>query len=186
MSASADLLPKERCVSIIGMAASGKSKMGAELARMLNWAHVDVDHLMEAAYGAPLQHIVDALGNEDFLDLEATAIRNIRLQRCIISTGGSIVYRRESMEHLKSLGPVLYIEVPLSVIVERVARKPDRGLVIAPGQSLEALFDERRPLYEKYADFRVQGGNGLVQEYAEKALALIFEYFSRAEGGNSR
>ncbi|MDR2051038.1 MAG: shikimate kinase [Deltaproteobacteria bacterium] len=184
MSAPAAVLPEERCVSLIGMAASGKSKMGAELARMLNWAHVDADHLMEAAYGSLLQSLVDALSRDDFLDLESTAVRNIRLQRCIISTGGSVVYRRESMEHLKNLGPVLYIEVSLPVILERISRKPDRGLVIGPGQSLEDLFNERRLLYEKYADLTVRGGNGPVHEYAGKALALILQYFSRGRGGD--
>lgn len=173
-----DALPADLCVSIIGMAASGKSKMGAELARLLGWAHVDTDNLIEAAYGAPLQSIADALDKEAFLDLEAIVIGNIRLQRCVISTGGSVVYREEAVRRLQTLGPVLYIEVPLPVILERIARKPDRGLARGPGQSIEDLFNERRPLYEKYAGFTVRGGRGPAQEYAGAALDCLVRAFA--------
>lgn len=168
-------IPDNLCISIIGMAAAGKSKMGAELARLMDWGHADADHLIEAAYGAPLQQITDSMTKDEFLDLEATVIKNIRLKRCIVSTGGSVVYRHSAMEHLQSLGPVLHIDVPLPIILERIARKPDRGLAIAPGQTIEDLFNERHALYEKYAGVTIEGGNEPVQEYAKKALELLIK-----------
>ncbi len=174
---AAQPLPEDKCVSIIGMAAAGKSKMGAELARLMDWAHVDSDHLIESAYGAPLQHITDAMSKEEFLDLEAKVIQNIRLAHCVISTGGSVVYREQAMLRLKELGPVLYIDVPLPIILERIARKPDRGLAIAPGQTIEDLFNERKLLYEKYADLRIAGGNNPVTDYALEALEAVRGFF---------
>lgn len=146
------------CISIIGMAAAGKSTIGRELARLIDWPHVDTDHIIESVYGVRLQQIADRMDKERFLDLEDNIVSRINLKRILISTGGSVVYRDPAMLHLASLGPVIYIEVPLPIILERIARKPERGLAINPGQTIEDLYNERRVLYEKYSTFKITGG----------------------------
>jgi shikimate kinase len=172
-------IPEDKCLSIIGMAASGKSTLGRELARLLGWIAVDSDNLIEAAYGSKLQNIADALSKDDCYDVEAAVIMRIRMQRCVLATGGSVVYRPEAVEHLLELGPIIYIDVPLEEIMIRIARKPDRGLFIDPGQTIEDLFYERRKLYEKYATLTLHGGGGHCEDYAREALALLEEYFAR-------
>lgn len=166
-------LPENLCISIIGMAAAGKSTLGRELSKLLGWAHVDSDHLMEAAYGTRLQNVADSMTKEEFLDLEEHFVSRIRLKRCVISTGGSVVYRAKAVEHLASLGPLLYIAVPLPIVLERIARKPDRGLAIAPGQTIEDLYHERRLLYEAAATHTIEGGEDHPSVYARKALEII-------------
>lgn len=173
-------IPEDLCISIIGMAAAGKTRMGAEISRILGWTHVDADHLIESAYGARLQSVTDSMSKEEFLDLESTVIQGIRLKRTVLSTGGSVVYREEAMEHLRSLGPILHIDVPLEIILERIARKPDRGLAIAPGQTIEDLFNERLALYRKAAQLTIEGGNDSPQVYAARAVKLLREYAGRA------
>lgn len=168
-------IPEDICISIIGMAAAGKTRIGGEISRLLGWTHVDADHLIESAYGARLQSVTDAMSKDEFLDLECKVIKDIRLKRAVLSTGGSVVYRDEAMRHLAGLGPILYIDVPLEIILERIARKPDRGLAIAPGQTIEDLFNERRALYEKYAQITVTGGNDSPQVYAREAVRLLQE-----------
>jgi shikimate kinase len=172
-------IPEDKCISIIGMAAAGKSTLSRELARLLGWVAVDSDNLIEAAYGAKLQTIVDALSKEEFYDVEAAVIGRIRMQRCVIATGGSVVYRPEAVEHLLTLGPIIHISAPLDIIMERIARKPDRGLVIAPGQTIEELFDERCKLYEQYATLQVQGGEAPSEHYAQVTLELLEAYFEK-------
>ncbi len=142
----------EPCITIIGMAGSGKSTLGHALAQRLNFAFVDTDHLMESAYGVPLQTIADALSREEFLDLEGRVVGSLRMGRAVISTGGSVVYRDAAMQHLRTLGPIVTLDAPLSVIEERISVKPDRGLVIAKGQTIADLYNERCALYNKYAD----------------------------------
>ncbi len=161
------------CISIVGMAAAGKSALGRELARIFSWAHVDSDNVIEAIYGARLQKLADSLSKEEFLDMEGQVIQSLRLSRCVVSTGGSVVYREEAVRRLKKMGPVLYIDVPLPIILERIARKPDRGLAIAPGQTIEDLFEERRLLYEKAADYTIKGGEEAVSVYAMRAAELL-------------
>jgi shikimate kinase len=87
----------------------------------------------------------------------------------VLATGGSVVYRESAMEHLHSLGPVAYLDVPLPVILERIARNPQRGLAIAPGQSVEDLFREREALYSRYADCAMDAG-GLLPEACARAI----------------
>jgi shikimate kinase len=103
------------------------------------------------------------------------------MQRCVIATGGSVVYRPEAVEHLLTLGPIIHIAAPLDIIMERIARKPDRGLVIAPGQTIEELFDERRKLYDQYATLQVQGGEAPSEHYARVTLGLLEAYFAKTE-----
>ncbi len=154
------------CISIIGMAASGKTTLGRELSAILGWPQLDADNLIEATYGAPLQDIASGMTKEQFLDIEGAIICRISINRTIISTGGSAIYRSHAMNHLRSLGPIIYIYVPLPEILERIARKPERGLAIAPGQTIEDLYNERAQLYEAAATYTVTGGTAPSATYA--------------------
>lgn len=148
-------LPEGFCITLIGMAGAGKSTVGRALAMALGWALVDTDQIIEAAYAVPLQAVADALTKDEFLDVESQTIQSLRLNRTVLATGGSVVYRAEAMRHLATLGPVVHLDVPMDVALVRIARNPDRGLAIAPGQTIEDLFREREALYRRYADFTV-------------------------------
>ena len=161
------------CVSIIGMAAAGKTTIGRELSFLIGWPALDADHVIESTYGVDLQTISSRMSKEDFLDLEGDIISGINVRRAIISTGGSAVYRQKAIDHLKSLGPLVHIRVALPIILERIARKPDRGLAINPGQTVEDLFNERERLYEAAADFTVEGGIDSAASYAEIIAAWL-------------
>ena len=163
------------CISIIGMAAAGKTTIGRELSALINWPQIDADNVIEAMYGTDLQTLADTMNKEGFLDLERDVISRLNVKRCIISTGGSAVYRPDAILHLKSLGPVIYIAVPLDIILERIARKPDRGLAIGPGQTIEDLFNERVLLYEAAADYVLEGGSRPASHYARMLAAWLSE-----------
>lgn len=166
-------VPESGCITFIGMAGAGKTTVGRMVARSLNWAFVDSDHIIEAAYAAPLQSVADAMSKEAFIDMEAEIVGSLRLCRTVIATGGSVVYRESSMEHLAALGPVVYLDVPMKIILERIARNPDRGLAIAPGQTLEELFREREELYRRYATVSVPAYGLAPAESARLALEQL-------------
>lgn len=166
-------VPEGGSVVLIGMAASGKTAVGRHLAAQFGWAHVDTDHMIEAAYGGRLQQITDALGKEAFLDVEGEVVRGLALGRAIVSTGGSVVYRQETMDFLATLGPIIHIDVPLPIILARIARKPDRGLAIAPGQTVEDLYNERQVLYHKAATVRFEGSEAPVMELVGRIAAWL-------------
>ena len=166
-------LPENSCITFIGMAGAGKTTVGRLVARALDWAFADSDHIIEAAFGAPLQAVTDRMTKDEFIELEADMVCDLRFTRTVISTGGSVIYRQRTMEHLASLGPIVYLDVPLATILERIARNPDRGLAIAPGQTIEDLFREREELYRRYATLSVPtGGIGAV-ESARRVLEKL-------------
>jgi len=149
-------LPESACLSLIGMAGAGKTTIGQLLAQTLGWAHLDTDRLIEAYYGAPLQKIFNGLGLKSFLDAEEKIVALLAAKRCVISTGGSVIYGPNAVARLKNLGPVIYLETGLETIRDRVADAADRGLAIAPGQTIDQLYAERQPLYEAAADLLVE------------------------------
>lgn len=146
-----DKLPPGGCISLIGMAGVGKSTVGAQLANRLHWAHLDTDRLLEAFYGLPLQQIFDELGREAFLLAEELVVANIGAKRCVISTGGSVIYGPRAVARLRELGPVIHLHAALETVRQRIDNLDQRGLAVAPGQTLDALYEERRPLYAQAA-----------------------------------
>lgn len=139
------------CISLIGMPGAGKSTIGLLLAQALGYGFIDTDYLLEALYSRRLQDVTEMLSREDFLDAEGGMICALRASGCVIATGGSVIYRPQAMAHLKKLGDVVHLSLPLETVIARVALNPERGISAGQGQTLEDLYAERMELYTKYA-----------------------------------
>lgn len=163
------------CVILIGMAGAGKTTIGNRLAKKLGWAFIDTDFLIESLYAAPLQSIVDSMTREQFLDIESSMICEIRAHRCIIATGGSVVYRPAAMAHLANLGLITHLSADVEKIKERIAINPQRGMVFGPGQTIETLFNERDLLYKKYSVLSCDTARGTPDECAGRIIAILKE-----------
>ncbi|MBQ9741772.1 MAG: shikimate kinase, partial [Kiritimatiellae bacterium] len=85
-------LPEDACITFIGMAGAGKTTVGRLVARSLDWAFADSDHIIEAAFGAPLQAVADSMTKDAFIDVEAEIVCGLLFSRTVISTGGSVIY----------------------------------------------------------------------------------------------
>ncbi|BBD09087.1 homoserine kinase [Desulfovibrio ferrophilus] len=142
----------EGCVTLIGMAGAGKTTVGKALAEHLQWAHMDTDHLLESFFGRPLQDIFDALGRESFIRTEEEIVTQIFAKRAVISTGGSVIYGAEAIARLNTLGPLVHLDPGVETTCARVGGAQGRGLAIADGQTVQDLYNERKPLYEQIAD----------------------------------
>lgn len=169
-------------VSLIGMAGAGKSTLAPLLAAILGWEHIDTDSVVEAYYGRSLQDIVDRLGVPEFRKAEEYILSSLGVVRTVVSTGGSVIYGPGAMERLKGLGPVVYLRIGLETCLRRVGGGEGRGLARMPGQTLEDLYAERMPLYEKYADFSVDTDRCSPQECAE----LICNWLKSKEEDKSK
>lgn len=159
---------------LIGMPGAGKSVVGKRLAHFLSLPFLDTDQLMEEQSGCFLQEIIDSEGLEAFRIKEEETILSLNVVRHVISTGGSVVYYPPAMAHLKDLGWILWLDLPLEEIERRVAKgMENRGLVRTPGQSLADLYRERNPLYERYAWVRVDGLGKSDQQIIQEILECL-------------
>ena len=144
-----------RNIVLIGMAGAGKSTVGVLLAKALSRTFFDTDLVIQAAEGRQLQDILDAEGLRAFRTIEARHVLALDVCDAVIATGGSVVYSEAAMAHLKRDGVAVYLRHAPDVLEARVKDADPRGLAIAPGQTFGELYDERRPLYEQYADITI-------------------------------
>jgi len=167
-------LPAHGCISLIGMAGSGKTTVGSLLAENLHFAHLDTDRYYEACYGTFLQDILDSLGLEGFRQAEEEMVTSLDLASCVISTGGSVIYGTKAVARLRAMGPVVFLHAPLEAVRRRVGDAQGRGLAIAPGQDIDALYQERQPLYQAAADMTLDT-EGLTPAQCVAAILAVLE-----------
>ena len=138
-------------IILIGMPGVGKSTIGVILAKVLGYQFLDADLLIQKSEGKLLKDIIAEKGTEGFIQVENRVNSRIEAENAIIATGGSVVYGKEAMEHLKSIGTVVYLKQSLPVLEKRLRNIRNRGVVLKKGQTLKDLYRERTALYEKYA-----------------------------------
>ena len=146
----------EKNITFIGMPGAGKSTVGVVVAKMLCKTFIDADLLIQNREGKRLSKIIDEIGNERFLKLENDVLCDLNVHNSVISTGGSAIFGKGAMEHLKQNSTIVYIKVPYETLEKRLGNLKRRGVVLDDGQTLRDVYDIRTPLYEKYADITVE------------------------------
>lgn len=150
-----DRISNERCVSLIGVAGAGKTTLATLLARHLGWACLDTDRLIEATKGRKLSELLAHLGLKDFLRLEEEVVAGLAVKRCVVATGGSVVYCPTAMARLRESGPVVHLSIDLPTFLSRVGDPGERAFVAPAGQSLAEVYADRFPRYTAAADLTV-------------------------------
>lgn len=148
--------PASDNITLIGMPGAGKSTLGVVLAKRLGYRFVDTDLLLQEGTGMLLSDLIERRGIEGFIEEENKLLAGLRCSHHVIATGGSAVYSEQGMENLKKLGRVVFIDIDMTELPKRLHTDLfTRGVVIRSGSTLQDLYDERRPLYQKHADITV-------------------------------
>lgn len=158
---------KHNNIVLIGMPGAGKSTVGVVLAKKLGFAFLDSDLLIQSREGKLLHEIIEERGVEGFWSVEEEANMSIDARRTVIATGGSVIYGSKAMEHLGKTGVVVYLKLSCAEIARRLGDLNERGVTLREGQTLEMLYEERTPLYEKYADLTIECENMSIREIAD-------------------
>lgn len=164
-------------IVLIGMPGVGKSTVGVILAKVLGYQFMDADLVIQEKEGKLLHEIIEEAGAEGFIEIENRINSRIETEYTVIATGGSAVYGKEAMQHFKETGIVIYLSLPYEKLSRRLSDIRGRGVVLKEGQTLQELFAERRPLYEKYADYTIEEQGLGIEETIDKIMELK-EHFS--------
>ncbi|MGN0376965.1 MAG: shikimate kinase [Suilimivivens sp.] len=155
-------------VILIGMPGAGKSTVGVVLAKKLGYSFTDSDLVIQQKTGKLLHQLIEEKGEAGFLMLENEINASLELTRHVIATGGSAVYGKAAMEHLGKTGSVVYLKLPYEELKERLGNLHERGVVLKEGFTLFDLYEERSPLYEKYADITIDCEKKQIREIVEE------------------
>lgn len=155
------------------MPGAGKSTLGVVLAKILGFQFLDSDLLIQKQENRRLSRIIEEEGIEGFKKIENRVNASIEVQDTVIATGGSVVYCEEAMQHLKSVGKVVYLKLPYKSVKKRLGNLKGRGVVLKEGQTLLDLYEERIPLYEKYADIVVDEEGRNLEEGIQAVLEAL-------------
>ena len=142
-------------VTLIGMPSAGKSTIGVLLAKRLGYSFIDADILIQEKEGRLLKEIIAQEGMDGFLQVENRVNASIEAKRSVIAPGGSVIYGKEAMEHLKEISTVVYLKMSYEELECRVRDVVDRGLALKEGMTVRDLYHERTAYYERYADITI-------------------------------
>lgn len=161
-------------IILIGMPGCGKSTVGVVLAKNMGLRFLDSDICIQEQENCLLHEIIAREGMDGFLAIENRVNASLQVEKHVIATGGSAIYGVEAMEHLSEIGTIVYLKLPYEEIKERLGDLVKRGVTFREGQTLLDLYEERVPLYEKYADLIVDCDGKpireIVHEIADKDM----------------
>lgn len=160
-------------VVLIGMPGAGKSTIGVLLAKSLLYSFTDTDLIIQSKYGTSLCDIIEKEGTQGFLDIENEIIASCDFCNCVVATGGSAVYGEDAMRKLKENGTVVYLKLPVEELKKRLGDIRTRGVAMPCGSGIDELYEERSPLYEKYADITVDCHNLTAEQCVDKCVDLL-------------
>ena len=116
-------------VTLIGMPGSGKSTIGVILAKALRYEFLDSDLLIQKQEKRKLSEIIEQDGPEKFKEIENQVNADIHVTDTVIAPDGSVIYCDEAMEHLKSIGKVIYLKLSLESLSKRLGNLKGRGVL---------------------------------------------------------
>ncbi len=160
-------------IILIGMPGAGKSTIGVILAKSMLLDFTDTDLVIQKATGKSLIDTINEIGIDNFIKLEDEIISRQIFQNSVVATGGSAVYGENAMRNLKDNGIVIYLKVGAEELSRRINNIHTRGIAMKKGTTIEALYLERAPLYEKYADVTIECEKHTPEECVDLIISKI-------------
>lgn len=160
-------------IVLIGMPGVGKSTIGVILAKQLGYEFVDSDLVIQRRENRLLREIIEQEGVDGFIEVENGVNASLCVEKSVIATGGSAVYGREAMEHLRNIGRIVYLQLSYEALEKRLDNLKGRGVVLREGQTLKDIYEERSLLYEKYADIVINEADLDIEGTLQKIIESI-------------
>ncbi|MDE7477956.1 MAG: shikimate kinase [Lachnospiraceae bacterium] len=158
------------------MPGAGKSTIGVVMAKNMGMSFLDSDIVIQEREGRKLHELIEEHGLDGFIEIEGRVNASLNPKTAVIATGGSAVYNRQAMEHLNDIATICYLKLSYESIEERLGDLAERGVVFREGETLQELYEERVPLYEKYANITVDCENKNIREIVMELAKRLRNY----------
>jgi shikimate kinase len=161
-----------KLVYLVGFMGSGKSTVGALLARELGWPFIDLDTTIENAEGRTIREIFETEGEAPFRTLEHVVLTEAsKTEPAVISLGGGTFVQKPNFDFIREVnGVTIWLECSIAELRLRCARMTNRPLFRDPA-SFEQLFNQRLPYY-RLADYKVSTESRSPGEVVHQILRL--------------
>jgi len=177
-------------VLLIGFRGAGKTTLGEALAKELGLAFKDADLEIERKEGKTIREIVEKEGWSYFRDLEKAFLKELLKERELVcALGGGAVLHAEEMEALKKESLIIWVKAPLQVLYERIlkdekshSQRPPLSCLDLKSE-IEKVYQEREPLYKKYAHLEVDTSKFSVEELLRFLKEEVLKFFGRKGHG---
>jgi shikimate kinase len=163
--------PYHQSLTLIGMPGAGKSTLGLLLAKNLAKDFIDTDLLIQLEQRKTLQDILHEQGYLALRKAEEHVLLQANYPNHVIATGGSAIYSAAGMQQLKQFGPIIFLDVSIALLEQRIHNMHNRGIACPANQTFAEVYAERRPLYLHYADIVIDC-NGKNQEQIVDEIIL--------------
>ena len=145
-------------IILIGMPTSGKTTVSMALAEKTGRKRYEMDYLIMEKLGTDIRTCFETHGEAYFRKIETETAKELSsVKDSVISCGGGVIKIPETMRWLKSCGTVVWLKRDLEKLYPTDSRP-----LSSTRESLQRLYAERLPLYEKYADITADN-NGTVE-----------------------
>lgn len=156
----------------VGPMASGKTKVGKRVARLLGAGFLDSDQVIVARHGA-IADIFRDQGEPAFREIERAVVAEALQSDGIVSLGGGAILDLETQADLADL-TVVFLHAPARVVAVRLdAERGKRPLVTGGVDDWQRIFDARRPIYESLADYSLDTSTGRFDDIAQEVAAWL-------------
>ena len=166
----------DNVIALIGFMGAGKSAVGRELSRRIGWPRHDTDELIREQFGVSIPDIFARHGEPAFRDAETALLKKLRRGIAgIVVTGGGIILRTENVQLLRGMGRSIWLDADEEVLWQRVSKHSTRPLLqtLDPRARFAELLQERLPLYQSAADYRINTTSNSIAQVTDEIIALI-------------
>ena len=168
--------PGDNAIALIGFMGGGKSAVGRELSRRLGWPRHDTDEMIREQFGISIPDIFARHGEPVFRDAETALLKTLRGGIAgIVVTGGGIILRTENVQLLRGMGRIVWLDADEEILWQRVSKHSTRPLLQTPDPRARfaELLQERLPLYQSAADYRINTTSNSIAQVTDELIALI-------------